>query len=599
MTSRELPRAGPAWLLGQRGVMETAWDGRVEQLQTCRGIPSGTPTPRPCRTWEATVGDAGWAGIVAEELLCANGQPITLVIQPGMQSLALISEVIGLLPAERRWETSFSTYFTPLPRGLNCLLRCVLAGSPEQIQAERMSAGRLHDLTRPLAKAIDTPLVSLARSGNIPGAPDQHKPQSIRDRSILTAKQSPRTPARSSVSQPLSPPSTQAAYPPSSLPIVPPPQSGPSTIPWPFAFAGGTLLGAILTAIIFVSLNSLNSRGRAVIPSLKLADSALLEGHADKKEAVLQSTEKTNAAPPTKTGKNGPPLHDAVGVQVETTQLLLETLAFVRDARAFPRLHLLSQIVYRLAAQPVPEVDDYLSLPPINEAQSANLTKPIRLVELDRSPKSLTLHSLISNSPQRGGQILGVRPIVDGPLPIEAGEETQFAAFVAEKRFKDRPGSLTFVWKLQPPNDLQRWELQRQLAMSVLEIRFMDDTVKRYAIRHRPSRLKSLTVSDSRRWASIELPGDLGVPIGALRLRDLELSVTVPATLGAPTGRTHFENAGTTTIQVSQDGAHLTANYRAANAKSVLAPPAEVRVSRLRVGVVVGGAWVDLATISR
>ena len=146
MTSRELPGRASGFGSARRHGDGVGWQsGTTPDLP---GYSSGTPTPRPCRTWEATVGDAGWAGIVAEELLCANGQPITLVIQPGMQSLALISEVIGLLPAERRWETSFSTYFTPLPRA-SIAYSVVCSQVLRANSAERMSAGRLHDLTRP------------------------------------------------------------------------------------------------------------------------------------------------------------------------------------------------------------------------------------------------------------------------------------------------------------------------------------------------------------------------------------------------------------------------------------------------------------------
>src|SRR5262249_37341080 len=64
---------------------------------------------------------------------------------------------------ERRWDVTFSTYFTKLPPGVDCRWRFVLEGSPEA--AARTPGLVTIDLCRPLGHAAETGLVAAARSG--------------------------------------------------------------------------------------------------------------------------------------------------------------------------------------------------------------------------------------------------------------------------------------------------------------------------------------------------------------------------------------------------------------------------------------------------
>lgn len=168
---QELSSGGPATLLGQSGFMETSWDGKPRILPTGRSIPNQEQPPRICHTWQKLTGDAGWAGVLAESLIADPDRQAYLIFRPGMDVLALMTEAIALLPRERRWDASFSTYFTSLPPGVNCNWRCVLAGSSEANQSRRFVRAMRIDLTQPAGKAEGGHLVEVARTGKLPSRP--------------------------------------------------------------------------------------------------------------------------------------------------------------------------------------------------------------------------------------------------------------------------------------------------------------------------------------------------------------------------------------------------------------------------------------------
>src|SRR5205085_2645983 len=109
-------------------------------------------------------GDAGWAGGVAAALLRGEG-PVVLIFQPGMQLLPLVSEAVALLPEDRRWDVTFTTYFTSLPRGVSASLRCVLHDSPEARQAAQLPGATVVDLTQPSGEPPPGSLTEAARTG--------------------------------------------------------------------------------------------------------------------------------------------------------------------------------------------------------------------------------------------------------------------------------------------------------------------------------------------------------------------------------------------------------------------------------------------------
>jgi len=164
---RELPPGGPAWLLAQPGFMQTAWDGVPTKLPAGRRPPAGNSAAAVCRGWQQAAGDAGWGGALAET--ATANRAAVLIFRPGMDLLPLLAEALALLPLERRWNISFSTYFNKLPPGVDCQWRCVIEGSPDAIAADSPGA-LIIDLCKPQGIPAATPLVQAAQTGVAPVA---------------------------------------------------------------------------------------------------------------------------------------------------------------------------------------------------------------------------------------------------------------------------------------------------------------------------------------------------------------------------------------------------------------------------------------------
>lgn len=159
----ELPRGGPAWALQQPGFVETAWRGEPRYLDGGRPIPNGEPLPAVCRAWEMETGDAGWAGVLAAAT--TPDRPAYLIYRLGQEPLTLIGEALALLPPERRWEVTFSTYYCGMPPDVWCQWRCVIDGTEEARLAESQSGALVLRLSPDQGAAPPTELVEAARTG--------------------------------------------------------------------------------------------------------------------------------------------------------------------------------------------------------------------------------------------------------------------------------------------------------------------------------------------------------------------------------------------------------------------------------------------------
>jgi GTPase-associated protein 1, N-terminal domain type 2/GTPase-associated protein 1, middle domain len=159
----ERSSAGPAWVVSQPGFMESRWDGKTRWLDSGRPVPAGTEPSAPCSVWAEVTGDAGWAGVLAENWLA--GGTSYLVFDLGTDVLRLIREALVLMPAERRWEATFSTYYTGLPTGVPCACRCVLKGSLEADQAARLPNALVINLTQRSAAPHGGAMINNARTG--------------------------------------------------------------------------------------------------------------------------------------------------------------------------------------------------------------------------------------------------------------------------------------------------------------------------------------------------------------------------------------------------------------------------------------------------
>ncbi|HEX4054695.1 MAG TPA: hypothetical protein VHX86_10560 [Tepidisphaeraceae bacterium] len=146
----EQASAGPAWMMLQNGVMRAGWAGAPQQFPAGPNLPSADRVPRICSAWAKAMGDAGWAGALAESFAQDPSRPSYLIYTPGTNVLELFEESLSLLPPQQRWDVTFSTFFTELPLKLTCDWRAVVAGTPAATEASRAGArGMILDLTKP------------------------------------------------------------------------------------------------------------------------------------------------------------------------------------------------------------------------------------------------------------------------------------------------------------------------------------------------------------------------------------------------------------------------------------------------------------------
>lgn len=167
--SERLP-GGPANLLMMSGFMRDEWQGEPKVV----ALKPVTREPRShtgvCERWKELTGDAGWAGVLAESFLKDPERLVILLFEPGQEILPLFAEAISLLPIERRWDVTFSTYFTNLATGTTCIWRAMINDSKEARESLRfVSAIRLDLTTEPMAGgASGGELIEAARFGRRP-----------------------------------------------------------------------------------------------------------------------------------------------------------------------------------------------------------------------------------------------------------------------------------------------------------------------------------------------------------------------------------------------------------------------------------------------
>ena len=164
-----LPKCGPAAVLSQPGFMRTEWDSQCKTLSDGPAVPNIALSPSVCVAWQRMTGDAGWAGVIANAWMQPPGKPVWIVFSESQSSglLSLMKEATALLPENRRWQATFSTYCTNLPPDVDCRVRCVVSGSDEARMA--IARGLVVDLTKPMPFAVDSPATQAARTGHAIG----------------------------------------------------------------------------------------------------------------------------------------------------------------------------------------------------------------------------------------------------------------------------------------------------------------------------------------------------------------------------------------------------------------------------------------------
>ena len=170
LSEREAAAAqgGPSSLLLREELFkDAAWPIKAEYFAKQKEIPPTTVQVRKCTLWESVMGDAGWAGFLAQTYLDTPNKNVYLAYDPEQNKdiLPLLHEAMALLPDDLRWEVTFNTYFVNLPAGMSCTWRCCPVDSDALRASRRSPMNMVIDITKPQVLEQEGELISSARTG--------------------------------------------------------------------------------------------------------------------------------------------------------------------------------------------------------------------------------------------------------------------------------------------------------------------------------------------------------------------------------------------------------------------------------------------------
>jgi len=179
---------GSAAIASQQGIFRTAWNEKSQELPRGKQLSAPQIAGGVCRHWHQRLGDAGWGGVVAERI--EQGDPVSIVFEPGTNTLPLLVEAFALLPPAVRWATTFSTFFlkSQEPPGASKIqIKCIAVGSDEMAFAKLGTNTLLIDLRQPPTEQPSGKYVEWARTGVATKLATQPPvSQSTRRKSIVT-----------------------------------------------------------------------------------------------------------------------------------------------------------------------------------------------------------------------------------------------------------------------------------------------------------------------------------------------------------------------------------------------------------------------------
>lgn len=172
LSDRETAAAqgGPSSLLLHEELFKDAsWVIKAEYFPKQKEIPATAVQVQKCMRWESVMGDAGWAGYLAQTYIDSPGKNVYIAYNPEQNKdiLPLIHEAMQLLPDELRWKVTFNTYFVSLPAGMSCSWRCCPADSDAMRAAKRSPMNIVIDITKQQVLEKDGELITVARTGII------------------------------------------------------------------------------------------------------------------------------------------------------------------------------------------------------------------------------------------------------------------------------------------------------------------------------------------------------------------------------------------------------------------------------------------------
>src|SRR5262249_5540999 len=111
---------------------------------------------------------------LAEAVRDKQTRPITVIYPAGLDILPLVIEAQGLLPADKRWNATFATFYSRIYSSFDVKWRFLLHETTDARQARRDAHALVIDLCKaPLPLASGGDLVQAARDGRLP------KPKSV------------------------------------------------------------------------------------------------------------------------------------------------------------------------------------------------------------------------------------------------------------------------------------------------------------------------------------------------------------------------------------------------------------------------------------
>lgn len=159
----ERAASGPAAMLAAfTGFGDTV--PSVEERGTGPALASGSARAARAVAWEAAGYDPGFAGVLAQIALESPQGVCYVVFDREVSALPLLAEALALLPAERRWHTTFSTRFARVSSGARCQIRCVRAGSEGLARLLAEPGVRILEVSKG-ASAGDSPSAQAGRDG--------------------------------------------------------------------------------------------------------------------------------------------------------------------------------------------------------------------------------------------------------------------------------------------------------------------------------------------------------------------------------------------------------------------------------------------------
>lgn len=163
LDAEELPDCDPAQLLGDHARWMAAWREEPRELDVPEAVPTMGASESVANAWKLAFGDAGMAAEMLERAF-RSGIGAWVVVPAGADRLALLQDMVALLPAANRWKRGWST--RPLRPGADPVpVVCVVdEREPEVLRAPSSAAWMLRPQAGAAVQASEA-LLRRAREG--------------------------------------------------------------------------------------------------------------------------------------------------------------------------------------------------------------------------------------------------------------------------------------------------------------------------------------------------------------------------------------------------------------------------------------------------